>query len=386
MVSVREIVREGRVLQRCMELYLQLRVVRIRGRECTSLRQLAWIITTSTLLRGVSASLKSVMLPDDRMPLLFERHIPTPDELYSLIAAGCELFSVQASELESALSLTLAEDMPSMICQVGKQLLRHHSAVYSAYAQLQVRAIACASRDAARSLVPAVDAFLAAKSLCLEGGEFWVARVKCLERDVPEKIAHPTELAEEALHKGNSTSMVSMSMDCITTIASEGGADVTANASCSSDGGTAMDNVSGVHSQSLTSIATLTSSSSVTPELQREPTSMNAIAAPGEANQGIERTAEAPQVTAYCWCRQGDDGTPMVCCDGCEEWFHCRCVGLSSAGAVHMPAKKASKSASSASNNNRRTKKAAKADLAEESAYWCISCTHLSGQSYPFAW
>ena len=30
----------------------------------------------------------------------------------------------------------------------------------------------------------------------------------------------------------------------------------------------------------------------------------------------------------YCICRKPDDGTPMVCCDGCDEWYHIRCIGL----------------------------------------------------------
>ena len=29
----------------------------------------------------------------------------------------------------------------------------------------------------------------------------------------------------------------------------------------------------------------------------------------------------------YCICRKPDDGTPMVCCDGCDEWYHVRCIG-----------------------------------------------------------
>lgn len=32
--------------------------------------------------------------------------------------------------------------------------------------------------------------------------------------------------------------------------------------------------------------------------------------------------------TLYCLCRKPDTGTPMIACDGCEEWFHYACVGL----------------------------------------------------------
>lgn len=33
-------------------------------------------------------------------------------------------------------------------------------------------------------------------------------------------------------------------------------------------------------------------------------------------------------IELYCWCRGGDLGTSMVCCDGCDEWFHNACMGL----------------------------------------------------------
>ena len=33
-------------------------------------------------------------------------------------------------------------------------------------------------------------------------------------------------------------------------------------------------------------------------------------------------------IQRYCWCRGVDDGRPMVQCDGCDEWFHSLCMGL----------------------------------------------------------
>ena len=30
----------------------------------------------------------------------------------------------------------------------------------------------------------------------------------------------------------------------------------------------------------------------------------------------------------FCVCRQPDDNRFMVCCDGCEDWFHPPCIGL----------------------------------------------------------
>ncbi|KAI0731322.1 hypothetical protein C8Q76DRAFT_691152 [Earliella scabrosa] len=31
---------------------------------------------------------------------------------------------------------------------------------------------------------------------------------------------------------------------------------------------------------------------------------------------------------AYCVCRKPDDGSPMIHCSTCKDWFHFRCVGL----------------------------------------------------------
>lgn len=30
----------------------------------------------------------------------------------------------------------------------------------------------------------------------------------------------------------------------------------------------------------------------------------------------------------YCLCRKGNDGSPMICCSLCGEWYHFKCVGL----------------------------------------------------------
>ncbi|CAM9571839.1 unnamed protein product [Sphacelaria rigidula] len=31
-----------------------------------------------------------------------------------------------------------------------------------------------------------------------------------------------------------------------------------------------------------------------------------------------------PDPGVYCLCREADDGSVMVSCDGCDEWFHAR--------------------------------------------------------------
>lgn len=49
----------------------------------------------------------------------------------------------------------------------------------------------------------------------------------------------------------------------------------------------------------------------------------------GGGGSGSSGGAEkSKSVKLYCVCRKPDDGTPMFQCDGCEEWFHQRCVGV----------------------------------------------------------
>jgi hypothetical protein len=81
----------------------------------------------------------------------------------------------------------------------------------------------------------------------------------------------------------------------------------------------------------------------------------------------------------------------MVACDSCEEWFHCDCVGLTSA---HLPGSSSNSGNSSKTKSKMQgkgNKRAASAgassvSVADETSYLCISCCVLSGQDYPYAW
>ena len=47
----------------------------------------------------------------------------------------------------------------------------------------------------------------------------------------------------------------------------------------------------------------------------------------GQTALGYYQTS-IDKIQKYCWCRGIDDGRPMVQCDGCDEWFHSACMGL----------------------------------------------------------
>lgn len=62
----------------------------------------------------------------------------------------------------------------------------------------------------------------------------------------------------------------------------------------------------------------------------------------------------------YCWCQGVDDGSPMICCDGCSEWFHIRCVGVG--------------------------RKDPLLGGQQSAVYLCISCSIHRNSKYKFAW
>lgn len=103
----------------------------------------------------------------------------------------------------------------------------------------------------------------------------------------------------------------------------------------------------------------------------------------------------------FCWCRKGDEDEmdcSMICCDGCNEWFHYRCVGL------HESKRRSGKRSTCSSLQEtvghswkvlelRRSLHATRKDnnqmvrrVTEGEAYYCISCSELLNHSYPFTW
>lgn len=42
----------------------------------------------------------------------------------------------------------------------------------------------------------------------------------------------------------------------------------------------------------------------------------------GGTGTRVQSAGGANNPEVYCFCRAGDDGSVMVCCDDCSEWFH----------------------------------------------------------------
>ena len=40
------------------------------------------------------------------------------------------------------------------------------------------------------------------------------------------------------------------------------------------------------------------------------------------------RIKKSEKFQLHCYCRLRDDGTKMVCCDGCNQWYHLRCIKI----------------------------------------------------------
>ncbi|KAI8874116.1 hypothetical protein GQ42DRAFT_175987 [Ramicandelaber brevisporus] len=57
----------------------------------------------------------------------------------------------------------------------------------------------------------------------------------------------------------------------------------------------------------------------------------------GSSNSEKMEEVEEDANAVYCICRKSDDGTPMVQCEECQEWFHFSCVKLRRAPPANRP-------------------------------------------------
>lgn len=93
---------------------------------------------------------------------------------------------------------------------------------------------------------------------------------------------------------------------------------------------------------------------------------------------------------SYCWCRQGDDGKPMVGCDLCEEWFHCACVGISEQHMRELTGcsnrRRKGRRARQRRDQENTTTESALENQQKEGTYVCIACSLKSDVEYVYAW
>ena len=110
------------------------------------------------------------------------------------------------------------------------------------------------------------------------------------------------------------------------------------------------------------------------------------------------------EVKQYCWCRGADDGSPMVQCDGCDEWFHSSCMGLTKQkatapkgsgvgagsgrdtvkGEFSVPSIITGKVKSKTKGAVIKTTKQLQGVV--DICFYCIACTEDMGETYPHRW
>lgn len=100
-----------------------------------------------------------------------------------------------------------------------------------------------------------------------------------------------------------------------------------------------------------------------------------------------EKKMQEEEEQVYCWCRRGDNGSLMVACEGCDEWFHYSCCG------IQPPPKKRPQQQRATVNivggspaSSQRSKKQQLRRLDEDAPFKCIVCCEVGGTSYPFQW
>lgn len=354
MITTEALAQQTRVLQRALELYFHPRLIRIRDEElCLQLRQLAWIITTSTLLR-------CVVLDNDIIPqipsesshntILFPRSLLSLSELTSIIAGGASLFTTPGTNSTTTSSSSSTSLLS--IAKLGASLLQWLRKFQDKTRALLAQAVQCRSCVEATVLVSQLQT-VASQGVVYVHTEFGFAVVSCLSR--------PRAAVAAALPDG---SIVACSTAALNTLPGE-----------LSD--MKHSNTMSVSGPVTASVPTATTDTGTTTERSdaclSKSSSDDMLIVPAV-------TSESETDGAYCWCRGADDGSAMVSCDCCDEWFHCTCVGLRSLRALTTTSSISTSSSIKSSKNKSKQQKNIQA------TYICISCTILTGTEYVYKW
>ena len=364
MITTEALAQQTRVLQRALELYFHPRLIRIRDEElCLQLRQLAWIITTSTLLR-------CVVLDNDLIPqipsksshnnVLFPRSQLSLSELTSIVAGGASLFTTPRTppppNSTTPTTNTTSSNSTSLlsIAELGASLLQWLRQCQDKTRALLAQAVQCRSCVDAPALVIQLQTVVS-QGVVYVHTEFGFAVVSCLSR--------PRAAVATALSDG---SIVASSTAALNTLPVEL-SDIKHSNTMSASGS--------VTASVPTATVTVTTTERSDACLSKSSSDDMLIVPAVTSDSSTESEADG----AYCWCRGADDGSAMVSCDCCDEWFHCTCVGLRSLRAL---------TATSSTNNssNKSSKNKSKQQKNIQATYICISCTILTGTEYVYKW
>jgi hypothetical protein len=371
-LTSQQLVLQGRVLQRCLELYFQTRLIRVRcDALCTQLRRLAWVLAVSPLLRAALTSGRLESNVEACGSAIAESRVrrqlyPTVAELLPVVQYGTLLFLLTVDDYAEIARRSVVGHSscakPVTLESAGQQLTAWLSAhLTTANAALNTADICVTPADAV--LAWQRMRFVITAGVVRVDDEFSFAKVRCLLRPTAKAVAAVVASAGDRENVGQA--------DNANTAAAE--------------------------------------SRSVAAVMQSAP----AVVQPVDPTFEEKGSAQSEGEVVYCWCRRGDDGTSMVGCDGCEEWFHCACVGVTGAGTLNGGASQLKGRGKSRNNRSRgaggttkRGQHAADVEAVrtdgtvegqagsqvqaeqqeDHAAYLCISCCTTNGKEYPYRW
>ena len=379
-------------LKNILRLYLDLRVLCVCPPQVFSLRRVIWAASLQTVFADGGPSILASDKPTPHclvnrarvkleLPLISPSRVLSMPLLKRLIAHGKIISKPSGPPSSSTDNRT--RQLFSIMCQLCEELLTTLSA-----------ALSCASYQSALLLKERLNALTHHQHLSINvTGEYAYGRLLSLLKMMKPRVSD-SELANAQLHRDHS-------QEPPLSWGAEGAG------GCSGNNDDASESVANSFALPLTKISasllnqatkmaeallpsSLVESSEVdTAQAQAQGQKDNssvgihsssaltdATVAPTPAALLAEPPTTAPlkpdmkEVSSlesgetYCWC-DGPEGGQMICCENCDTWFHCSCVGLG--------AKKLFQSLAEAEGG--------------AASYFCIACTEIGqNQAYKYAW
>lgn len=322
-ITTLELQKEGEVLKHTLELYFDLRIIRLYGEENEYLRRLAWIITVSTLLRDVlytdqdcPLNNNTTLSPPITTTTTYKyiptvettttyKYIPTVEELIRIVHGGEILFNknldttttTNATNTTNTTSTTNKIHLDSqsegmtpantyMIDYTGRQLYE-----YLRFSRLEKVLQTQQDASAFLSTTHSTDNndWRERSDSIYLGFQALVSNyiVRFSERDDLY-----VKIANISIYKDISKCICSK-IDKVIPITYDNYSNNTdSNNNSSNLGNDNNDNNSNLIYDHID-------------------------------NNNLNNNN---RIKYYCWCRGIDDGSAMIQCDCCDEWYHCICV------------------------------------------------------------